>query len=202
MILGICGACQAGKSTVADMLCDLNPEYKSYSFADALKEEVSKTYPKEELGWNGKDWTGPKSVSGRAQLNKRAEKERKENPACFLNVVKDKIEQEKPIIAVIADVRFINELEWVSEEGNVVLVRNQRKEKEYIDNFLLKGDYHESELQWRVWIASKSENSVWTNTRKGYIVIHNNDSLDDLRQRVFDLDYSLTFWRLALCAFP
>lgn len=196
MIIGITGAARSGKSTVAKYLKDLNSEYKIYSLAEELKIEVSMLLPhmdRSQLGWNGIDWTGPKSTIGREILQDHAQEVRAKDPNHWLDIVIEKIGQDKPHHAVIEDVRYCGECEWIKRnDGMIVYIHRPETEQAYIqEDIRTQKQAHQSESQWRAWILANffdfSSNSRYSKFR----VINNNESLNDLNDIAKELDYDI-----------
>lgn len=187
-LVGICGAIRGGKSTIGQMFSDYCRDVKQYSFADALKEDCAKLMPREQLGWTGIDWSGKKSAEGRSLLQTHAEKRRSEDVNYWMNQVKNKIEEEKPKIAVITDTRYMNELNWIAEqEQPIIYVRHTKQElvwlKGYTNNDPLY--QHGSETSWRLWLHC--------NPYK-YVELWNDSDLTTLKmqvERFFSFDLPL-----------
>lgn len=191
LLVGLSGANQAGKSSVAKYICEAftsvrwsipssygTEDVKHYSLADSLKEDCAKSYNREELGWNGLDWTGNKTIEGRQFLKDKAKAKRDADPEHYINIIKAKIEAEKPFIAIICDCRYINELNWIFNSGEVFYVHNYGKEKLYIEDLLKKvdGTLNESETEWRAWLH--------LNTNKYHTIVNNGD----LKQLKYEIE--------------
>lgn len=157
MILGLIGDCGSGKSTIAKAFSE-KYGWQHLSFADTLKEEVSKHFspdnklaplkiPKEELGWNGQDWSGPKSEIGRRALQAWGARKRSENKSHWIDIVKKKITNKN---VIISDVRYLNEIRWIkAQHGTVGRVCRDTSVYEKIMEGQFDGEL--SELEWRVW---------------------------------------------------
>ena len=198
MILGLCGAIQAGKSTCANYLCENYEGYKQYSFADALKESCAKNnpdIPKEEFGWTGKDWSGLKTEPGRVKLQEHGQSERDKNINCWLDITFDKIAQEKPDIAIIPDCRHINEIQKVIDnDGMMVYISRESKEEEFIQDYVKTNKIHPSECSWRLWMVK----NVTFMTRLYEInpmtiltTLDNNETMDYTKDQLNELDYRI-----------
>lgn len=186
-LIGICGAIRGGKSTAGNILAEYSKDVKLYSFADALKEECSKILPREDLGWNGTDWSGKKTAEGRELLQTYAEKKRAEDPDYWMNQVKNKVTLEKPKVGVITDTRYINELSWiVSLDQPILYVRHSKQELVWLNGYSRNDPLyqHGSETSWRLWLHC--------NPNK-YVQIWNDADLTVLRmqlERFFEFEMS------------
>lgn len=198
MIIGLCGAIQAGKSTCANYLCNNYQGYKQYSFADSLKESCALAHSeisKEEFGWNGTNWTGPKTEQGRIILQDHGQSERDKNPNCWLDVVAKKVKEDHPDIAIVGDSRHINELQWVIDnDGLILYVSREAKEQEFIEDYLLSSKIHQSESSWRLWLI-KNINFMTPlrqiNSMTILSLIDNNEDFSFLHDQLSELDYKL-----------
>lgn len=174
MLVGIVGAIRGGKSTATNFLVQNCNSYKAYNFADALKEHCCQFLPKEEIGWNGTDWTGPKTEAGRACLQEHGEGERKKNPNCWLDVVREKVKNDPTFIGVVGDARYINELDWIAANGKILYIHNEKAERAFIEDYKKRGKdaLHSSEVEWRLWLLCNQGR---------YRTVDNNSTLERLK---------------------
>lgn len=113
-LIGVCGRKYSGKDTIGAYLVSYYA-YKSYAFADDLKEVARR------IGWDGN-----KDDVGRALLQNLGSAVRDvidENT--WINNVQKQIvaeqgEQESLWLACVTDVRQPNEVEWVHSHGGIV----------------------------------------------------------------------------------
>jgi len=123
VILGLAGKRASGKTVLADMIIDLNVNFRKISFADALKEMYSK-----ENGIVLSEFQDRKiKEKHRKGLIKLASEMREKNPYIFVNYVFDQIHDDDFI--VIDDLRTIEELAGL-------LKRNGKPIKIQADNFV------------------------------------------------------------------
>jgi hypothetical protein len=128
LLVGLGHKARQGKNVVAEELVRVSEgKAKLYALADELKtycrdrhEELFAKYP--HVGTKHKDdpiygyvemlqWVGTDVI-------------RKENPNYWVEVLSKRIEAEQPEIAVVTDVRFPNEAEWIKQrEGCLVKVQ-------------------------------------------------------------------------------
>ena len=170
--IGILGAQRSGKDTFGKISLKYFPsQYMLSAFADVLKEECSTILPKEEIGWNGKDWSGPKTDRGRKLLQEYGQARRNEIPDYWVDKLAAKTKAYNNFCTIITDVRYINEIEFVLQnKGIIVYIHNAEKERLFLEEFKKTGIVHASELQWRLWMACNSSS---------YKVISNNSTLEE-----------------------
>lgn len=98
-----------GKDTVAQLMLEQDPRrVKIYSFGNALKSFCR------VMGWmTTKD--GPLLQTIGTEVFRRVD------PDKWVRMLSWQIEEEAPAIAVISDLRFINEAEWVKSMGGVTV---------------------------------------------------------------------------------
>ena len=153
MLIGICGANDVGKSTLARRaIAELGA--KAYAFADALKREVAPRvpFPHSELGWNGEDWTGPKSERGRTALKLWGASRREADSNHWIKQLAAALHREGRLfgkatsLSVIQDVRHENEIFWIRHHDGVVL---------FLGPETPAPDNHPSETEWRRWARGK-----------------------------------------------
>lgn len=208
MILGFCGAIQAGKSTCSNLLCDNYEGYKQYSFAGAYKQysfagalkqsccEVNPDVPKAAFGWNGKNWNGPKTERGRKLLQEYGQAERDKNADVWLDKTVKQIEKDHPYLAIIEDARHVNELEYIkNNNGIVIYVSRESKEQEFLDDYLNINEIHPSECSWRLWLVRNQPYMSPLKLINPYTfltMIDNNDNEQALKNQIAELDYQIS----------
>ena len=166
-LVGVLGAQRAGKDTFGKVVIAHDKSCKLSAFGDVLKEE---------LGWNGNDWSGPKSDRGRKLLQEYGEGKRREYSNYWIDRLHNKI-KDYADCTIVTDVRYINEIEFVlKNKGDLVYIHNEKKEDEFIEDFKKTGHVHPSELQWRIWMAGHPND---------YKTIPNNGSLDEYEEEIF-----------------
>lgn len=110
LIVGFGHRARHGKDTLAQMVHELMPaETKIYKFADALKAHCR------VMGWMTKK-DGPLLQYIGTDLY------RAKNPNIWVDTLNYQIEEEAPQVALVTDMRFPNEKEWVESQGFSVRV--------------------------------------------------------------------------------
>lgn len=131
IVIGLAGKSRHGKDSVADEIISYYKEVfkeqlekhpndfviKKYAFADELKKEVNgrelelcKLYnltPDPENGWRGLYQYYGTDVC------------RKEDEFCWIKPLMTQLYADKPKVAIISDVRFLNEVMWVKEHNKL-----------------------------------------------------------------------------------
>lgn len=108
LIVGFGNKARHGKDTVAGLVhCALPAETKVYSFGAALKA-VARVF-----GMKGKDGTVLQALG--------TEVFRRINPNVWVDVLNEQIDEEKPRVALIPDVRFPNEADFVRRSGGILI---------------------------------------------------------------------------------
>ena len=122
-IIGVCGYAGSGKDTVADMIKDQLDGVLRYSMAKPVKE-IAKS-----MGWDGK-----KDGPGRQLLIDVGMAGRAYDPDCWLDKAKSYFDtwSHQYKYAVISDCRFVNEADFVTQNG--ILIRVYREGLELIDH--------------------------------------------------------------------
>jgi alpha-L-fucosidase len=159
MILGIMGACGAGKTTITQAWLEREhaSDYTFMNFADSLKR-VAVAH-----GWSGK-----KDDEGRKWLQDFSERYKAQHGELvfFDNALHDGLEQsvDKSILAY-GDVRFSHEirqfLTWQQEGRHVALVYINNPEAEYQWRDAYFKWYQTGEMQYK-WAVHRSE-TEWRN---------------------------------------
>jgi hypothetical protein len=142
LIIGVGSKARQGKDSVAKVWHDLNSDVKFYSFANALKEECKRDHdkllPMWQLAHQTKQFPGFKEdpIYGCTPiLQWWGTKVRETDPDHWVNIVAAKILDDFPRIAVITDVRFPNEAEWIDGQGGflVEVIRTNQDGTRYFD---------------------------------------------------------------------
>lgn len=122
-LIGLTGRMGSGKDAAANYLRD-HHNYTKYAFADALKElcTISTGRPREDFGWTGTDWSGPKADGAREILQNTGHGARVAIlPGIWSLTLRHKIEQNAPQWVVVSDVRYPNEARLIAELGGVLV---------------------------------------------------------------------------------
>lgn len=181
MVIGITGHARAGKDTVADYLVDCYG-FRKIAFADRLKQvcQIVFGFTKEDVyehqnGTNKDTWmerigTTPRHVLPYVGTDLFRNEIEKMFPKIGKNVwiegVKRTMESNTSIPHwILSDVRFQNEVEWIREQGGMVIriVRSNKKRQ----------DTHVSETEWE--------------QIKTDVVLTNEGSIDRLYEQVNDV---------------
>lgn len=135
MLLALCGARGAGKTTVAQAIVDRYADFKRMSFADPIREEASeilqharladpivdlylKSHP--PFARDFKDRTIPGlEITPRELLIQVGNGRREEDPFYWVNIMKQRI-LDCPYHVVIDDLRYDTEMYFVQEHRGVV----------------------------------------------------------------------------------
>lgn len=121
IVIGLGHRARHGKDTIANVICHAYPEARRYSFADDLK-----AYCRIVHQMVGKD----------APLLQRVGMEwREKDPEVWVRSVYGKIAEERPMLAILTDVRFPNELDFVKQLGGTTIrvTRYQPDGSMYVD---------------------------------------------------------------------
>jgi hypothetical protein len=141
LLIGLGHKCRQGKDTVAKLWAELNEDVKLYSFANALKEYCKANHDTLEPRWQYEHQTKQKPawkddpIYGCTPiLQWWGAKMRETNEDCWVDMAKHKIDDDFARIAVITDVRYQNEAEFVkSQNGFLVdIVRRNADGSRYI----------------------------------------------------------------------
>jgi hypothetical protein len=117
MLIGLCGFARSGKDTVGNIIADKLNLHR-VAFADALKSEVCRAFgiTLKELAANKELWRPMLVEWGRAR--------RRVEPDYWINEVAAAIDSAKAAGDVagfyLPDCRYINEIEWIQEQGGKV----------------------------------------------------------------------------------
>ena len=192
MIIGMCGLIGTGKDTVADILVN-NYNFIKVSFADKLKDGVATVFSWDREMLEG---TTDESRTWREQKDEFWSRETNEHitprlvlqmfgtdcmrngfyNGIWVSIVKQQIINNPNKNFVIPDVRFPNEAKMIKEVNGEVwrICRGQDPQWfiSYVKDNIVPTDVHESEWQW-----AKLDFDC---------VIHNNDTIIDLKNQVSD----------------
>lgn len=191
MIIGICGLIGTGKGTVADILVEQG--FVKVNFADKLKDGVSTIF-----GWDRAMLEGDTDESRKWREEKDSFWSRELDDHitpravlqmfgtdcmrnCFhqdiwVQLLKQKLLANPEQNYVVPDVRFENEIKMLRDIGGQVWEVKRNGDPQWLIEYETTGkepvDVHSSE--WR-----------WVKPAKDFVV-HNDSTLDDLRDQVLD----------------
>jgi len=192
MIIGMCGLIGTGKDTVADILVN-NYNFIKVSFADKLKDGVATVFSWDREMLEG---TTDESRTWREQKDEFWSRETNEHitprlvlqmfgtdcmrngfyNGIWVSIVKQQIINNPNKNFVIPDVRFPNEAKMIKEVNGEVWRICRGPDPQwfisYVKDNIVPTDVHESEWQW-----AKLDFDC---------VIHNNDTIIDLKNQVSD----------------
>ena len=192
MIIGMCGLIGTGKDTVADILVN-NYNFIKVSFADKLKDGVATVFSWDREMLEG---TTDESRTWREQKDEFWSRETNEHitprlvlqmfgtdcmrngfyNGIWVSIVKQQIINNPNKNFVIPDVRFPNEAKMIKEVNGEVWRICRGPDPQwfisYVKDNVVPTDVHESEWQW-----AKLDFDC---------VIHNNDTIIDLKNQVSD----------------
>lgn len=192
MIIGMCGLIGTGKDTVADILVN-NYNFIKVSFADKLKDGVATVFSWDREMLEG---TTDESRTWREQKDEFWSRETNEHitprlvlqmfgtdcmrngfyNGIWVSIVKQQIINNPNNNFVIPDVRFPNEAKMIKEVNGEVWRICRGPDPQwfisYVKDNIVPTDVHESEWQW-----AKLDFDC---------VIHNNDTIIDLKNQVSD----------------
>ena len=192
MIIGMCGLIGTGKDTVADILVN-NYNFIKVSFADKLKDGVATVFSWDREMLEG---TTDESRTWREQKDEFWIRETNEHitprlvlqmfgtdcmrngfyNGIWVSIVKQQIINNPNKNFVIPDVRFPNEAKMIKEVNGEVWRICRGPDPQwfisYVKDNIVPTDVHESEWQW-----AKLDFDC---------VIHNNDTIIDLKNQVSD----------------
>lgn len=133
MIIGLSGYGRSGKDSVAQILGDVY-DFKRYAFADAVRDMALAIDPWVEIPYHGfrrlayvvddLGWEQAKAYSDvRSSLQHIGMAGRKEiHEDVWLDIVRERVADDNLPGAVITDVRFGNEADWIDRDGFLVRV--------------------------------------------------------------------------------
>ena len=143
LVIGLGNKARQGKNCVANYMQELDPSVQIYSFADELKlyckAHHEELLPQWEAAYSNVPINFPKDdpIYGYTQILQwyGTDVARKQNPNVWVEALDKRLETEKPQIAVISDVRFRNEAEYVKSKGGylVQVIRLNKDGSQYLD---------------------------------------------------------------------
>ena len=142
ILIGLGYKARQGKNYVANYMKEYNPQVKLYAFADELKlyckEHHNELEPQWQLAHQTKAHPAWKAdaIYGCTPILQwyGTDVARKENPNVWVQALAKRLYAEKPDIAVITDVRFLNEAQFVKDNfGFMVEVRRYKDGIQFID---------------------------------------------------------------------
>ena len=171
-IIAICGARKSGKGAVSEIIAELQPQFRIVNFADVLKHSFAE---KEEID-PALLFDPQEKEKYRKQLIEYADEMRSTDPCVFARTLFDMNPVES---LVIGDLRFIEELKLVIEQGGIVLqVYADQMWRRKRGWFYTAGiDDHMSETE----MGYLSGDTIY---RLGGYRVYNNSTVDSLRQQV------------------
>lgn len=137
ILIGVGSRARQGKDFVAKYMKEAIPEIQLFSFANELKQYCKENHeelvPQWQLAKQTKQLPIAKDdpVYGYTAILQwfGSEVMRKKSPDHWVHVIADKIEFDKPEIAIITDVRFPNEAAWVkNHDGYLIEVIRQNED--------------------------------------------------------------------------
>lgn len=134
MIIGISGVARSGKDSLANNLVmifeTLGIKAKRYAFADELKREVQ-SFLMQKTGLDSftqddeqKKMVRPFLVAYGTNIRRAL------NRNCWIDTLKEFISKDE--IAIISDVRYENEADWIQENGFLIHLARVAKSGEFI----------------------------------------------------------------------
>ena len=134
MIIGISGVARSGKDSLANNLVmifeTLGIKAKRYAFADELKREVQ-SFLMQKTGLDSftqddeqKKMVRPFLVAYGTNIRRAL------NKNCWIDTLKEFISKDE--IAIISDVRYENEADWIQENGFLIHLARVAKSGEFI----------------------------------------------------------------------
>lgn len=145
LLIGLGAKARQGKNYVANYMKEQNNAIKLYAFADELK-----LYCKEHHSELVAQWceAGPEPfrmlqppkddpIYGYTQILQwyGTNIARRQNPNTWVDALSKRLEDERPAVAIIPDVRFQNEAEYIKEKGGylVEVIRLNADGTQYLD---------------------------------------------------------------------
>jgi hypothetical protein len=134
MIIGISGVARSGKDTLANNFVTifeaLGIKAKRYAFADELKREVN-SFLKEKTGLDSFTQNDDEKKIIRPFLVAYGTNIRRAlNINCWIDTLKEFISKDE--IAIISDVRYENEADWIQENGFLIHIARVSKDGNFI----------------------------------------------------------------------
>lgn len=169
VVILISGKAGSGKNTFARILHENlknDFEVREAAFADAVKEIARNIF----------SWDGKKDLKGRTLLQNIGEGGRGYNKDIWVNILKKRIvevqEQGKPLLFIITDCRYENEMSFLDDTDNKVI--KVRMERNHNNGLTLEQSIHPSETS-------------LDNYKHFHFKVNNNGSIEDLRKYVKEI---------------
>jgi hypothetical protein len=116
-IIGIMGFARVGKSTIAEGLSNRIDGSVVMGFADYLKSICADLFTDLGLDITNND----DKIKGRDILVAVGRAGRNQNENFWVNEIAERINAEQPAVAIISDVRYLNEVTWILAQGGIVI---------------------------------------------------------------------------------
>ena len=135
ILIGFGHRARQGKNTAAQAVLEAQPldcDVRMYAFADALKKEVRVASARYKGQWNLietwkeagliPEWVHYEEPKPRTLLQWwGTEYRRKQDPLYWVKRLDKKLLEHNPDVALITDIRFLNEVEFIRQRGGVVI---------------------------------------------------------------------------------
>ena len=166
MKIAIIGKMCSGKTTIANLICQMEPRYEIFSFGQQIKDVASDLFNMKE-----KD---------RSLLISIGTKMREIDPDVWINYVMKKVEYNK--FCVIDDLRYQNEYEACLRNGFIFIKLNVTPglQKERI--LRLYPTTYEDHLKN---IDHQSENNEWSNESSSDLNINSGANIKNIEQKIY-----------------
>jgi hypothetical protein len=142
-IIGLGHKARQGKNYVADFMKAEDNRVKTYAFADELKlyckEHHDELVPRWQLWHQTKQLPTSKAdpIYGYTPILQwwGTEIARKENPDCWVQALDNRLSTDNPEVAVITDIRFPNEAEYIKQKAGYLceVVRLKSDGTQFVD---------------------------------------------------------------------
>jgi len=143
LLIGLGSRARQGKTYVSNYMKEAHPEIQCYAFADELKQYCKEHHEELVPQWQLANQTKALPIAKEDPIYGYTailqyfgtEVMRKKNPDYWVHALADKLELEKPEIALISDVRFPNEAAWVKNHDGwlVEIIRLNEDGTRYYD---------------------------------------------------------------------
>lgn len=110
-LIGLTGYAGSGKDTLCAAMLNLHPYAVRYAFADALKEEVATAFG------TTVEFIEENKLIFRELLQSWGVTRRSYGPDYWVEQVAKSISEDAPKVAIVTDVRFLNEATWIKQSG-------------------------------------------------------------------------------------
>lgn len=181
------GLCYAGKTYIADTLCDHNKKYVKTSFASALKNELH------DAGIIDKKLLSDKKYksSVRELMQQHGQNKRAADPFYWARIVEAHISDSPADVVIIDDWRFKNEAKHLINAGHEVLKvyvkRSDYNKLNSVGKATLTDYYknHHNEIsEQELWCASKE----WIDGAPYFDLIYYNNTDGDKKRIIANLE--------------